>query len=162
MKAFMGVLISLAVQCLFLAWYNRRPQSLLDRRLTRKTAEEYAAEFLAQAQKSQRMRVSFVPLFDRLEAEAKKLGLDLSGQSLLLIMLGACVGLFVTTFSITRSPLLGLAVAALGVYAPRAYLNYKAQKRYRAFLAQFDSALLLAASSLRAGSSVQQAFEEID
>jgi tight adherence protein B len=161
MKAVMGVLVALAVQCLALAWLSRRPQTLVDRRLTKKSAEEYAAEFLVQAETTERQRKAFVPVYDRLEAEAKRLGLDVSGQAFFLIMLGACVALFVGTYGITRRPILGLAVAVLGVYAPRGYLNYQAQKRYRTFLRQFDAALLLAASSLRAGASVYQAFEEI-
>lgn len=160
MKPFMACLMTLSVLSLALWILNRRPKSLLDRRLTRKSAEEYAAE-IAQGQKAEKKNKVRMPMLDRFEKEAKKVGLNVSGQAFFLIMLGACVSLYVATYTITRQPLMGLVAALLGIYAPRIYLNAQAQKRYSAFMRHFDGALLLAASGLRAGMSVQQAFEEV-
>ncbi len=152
--------VGLAVLSLALWVFNRRPQGLLDRRLRDKDPDEYLAE-ARQAEKADKDRRIRVPMIDRLEREARKIGLNVSGQAFALIMVGACMLLYLVAYSITRSPVFGLLGAALGLYAPRLYLDSQAQKRYTAFLRHFDAALLLAASSLRAGSSVQQAFGEI-
>lgn len=161
MRAFAGCLLGLAVMCLAIAWYLYRPESLLDRRLRQKSTEEYAEEYLERKRKEEKKRRTGVPLLDRLEQQAKKLGLDISGQSFLMILVGACVFLFVVVYSITQQLVLAIAAGALGIYAPKAYLTYKTEARYNTFLKGFDAALVVASSSLRAGASVHQAFQEI-
>lgn len=159
MREFIGVLVALSVLS-FSIWLRAyTPKSLMRNRLLGKSVEEYADEFRVKETREQR-KIS-VPLLARLEKEAQKLGLGISGQNFALILVGACVSLFVVAYSFTRQPLVGIVAAALGVFAPQMWLRTQAQRRYREFLGKFDAALLLMASSLKAGSSIHQAFVEV-
>lgn len=158
MKVWLGIMVAFAVQFFFLCLGNITHASLMAKRLKKMSPEEYAAR-AADTAKTANPRS--IPVLDRLEREAREVGVKVSWPTVLAVLVGVPVAVFVVCYGITRSVVASLAVSGAGVFAPELLIRRRRRKRYDNFLAKFDAALLMAASALQAGASVQQAFEEI-
>jgi len=97
----------------------------------------------------------------RLEEDAARAGLTVSTRSLLLLaVLGSAAG-FTVLFSLSNSLVFGLAGLVFGAVLPKRYINRLKKRRAEAFQAQFNQALSILSSSLRAGSSLEQALKRV-
>lgn len=95
----------------------------------------------------------------RLEEDAARAGLNVPVRNLLLLaVLGSTAG-FTVLFAVTNSLLLGMVGLALGFVLPRQYIRTLKKRRAETFRAQFNGVLSILSSSLRAGSSLEQALQ---
>jgi tight adherence protein B len=72
------------------------------------------------------------------------------------------IGLGLGIFLITHQVWLAVAGTVVGVFVPDAWVRYRHRVRQRKFKAQLVDALLILSSSLRAGLSLTQAFEQLE
>lgn len=160
MKYWLGVMAGSAVWCLLWWLSGFRREGLLEKRLKRPTPEEYALREL-ERNRAQARRSMLTGLLERLQREAREVGLRAPGTTVLFLLVGVPVAAFGLTYLLTQNVLAALVCGAAGAFAPEVLVREKRRKRYQEFLSKFDSALLMAASSLQAGASVQQALQEI-
>lgn len=158
MRIWLGIMAAFAVQ-FFLMWLgNATPASQMARRLKKMSPEDYAAR---EAEEAKPARPRSIAALGRLEREAREVGVKAPWPTVLAMFVGVLVAVFVVCYGVTRSVVASLVVSGAGVFAPEVLIRRRRKRRYDNFLAKFDRALLMAASVLQAGASVQQAFEEI-
>lgn len=108
----------------------------------------------ALAQKKE--RVSWLA---RLEEDASKAGIAVPARTLALIaVLGSAAGFTLLTAA-TGSLVFGLLGLMAGTFLPKQYIGVLKKRRAEAFRGHFGAALSVLSSSLRAGSSLEQALQ---
>jgi len=114
-----------------------------------------------EADKEQQKQKIRVPFIERLEQEAVKAGLAIKPREFLLIAMIAAVLGFIAGMILTGGPITALPFMAVGIYAPRWYLNSQKKKRIELFDRQLEKALMLASNTLKAGQSLIHAIDAI-
>lgn len=97
----------------------------------------------------------------RLEAAARKAGINTTGRALILSCAAIVATAIVAGYVLTNQLIIACALGVVGLLLPEQWFKYQQHRRYQKFIRKFDAALMLAASALKAGASAQQAFEEV-
>ncbi|MEM3433846.1 MAG: type II secretion system F family protein [Candidatus Methanomethyliaceae archaeon] len=111
-------------------------------------------------EKSEREEVK-LPWLWRLEEEAAKAGIKTTAYNLLVIALVGSAGIFTAIYVILGSWQVAVVGSLLGLIAPHWWIQRQKAARAAAFAKGLDGALMLAASTLRAGASLSQALEKV-
>lgn len=106
-------------------------------------------------------RSTGLPFLGRLEAEARKAGLNIPGRHFVLVAALAGAGSFTAAYALVNSPHLAGAASLVGVAAPHWWLGRQKRKRAALFAKHLDGALQIAANSMRAGASLSQALQRV-
>lgn len=120
--------------------------------------KEKIIDYTEADKEEQKIRVAFI---ERLEQEAVKAGLAIKPREFLLIAILAAVVGFIGGMVLTGNPIIAVPFMAVGIYAPRWYLNSQKKKRMDLFNRQLEKALMLASNTLKAGQSLIHAIDAI-
>lgn len=101
-----------------------------------------------------------IPFLRKLEAEARKAGVNVTGRSFLLVAVLASGAVYTLVAGITGNLGLALCGSVAGLLAPRYWLAAQKRKRTTVINSQLETALATMASALRGGSSLAQAISQ--
>jgi len=113
------------------------------------------------SQLADREQVTGLPFVARLEAKARMAGIRANGTTLVTLAVLSGAAAFTVVLALTNQVPLAALVSPIGLLAPNVWISREKEKRTEAFARQLDGALLIAASALRAGSSLAQAIEQV-
>lgn len=115
-------------------------------------------EYLDTAYIKPQKRVGFI---ERLEGEALAAGIPIKAQEFITIAVTTAIIGWVAGIWFTANIFFAAPFAAVGLIAPKTYLNYRKKQRVALFNQQLEKALTMAANSLRAGQSLLHAIEAL-
>lgn len=98
---------------------------------------------------------------ERLEGEALTAGIPIKAQEFIAIAVTTAIIGWVAGIWFTANIFFAAPFAAVGLIAPKTYLNYRKRQRVALFNQQLEKALTIAANSLKAGQSLLNAIETL-
>lgn len=123
--------------------------------------KEIAAKAAEEKEKQKAGGEGRLPWLSKLEEEALQAGIKTTAFNLLTIAILGSGAIFTGIMVVLGSWQVALGASLLGLMAPRWWIGWQKKLRAEAFAKGLDRALILAASTLRAGASLSQAIERV-
>lgn len=120
--------------------------------------DEFGTELLETDEAS--ITPSALPFLGKLEAEARKAGLAITGRALVLVALVVGTGAFTLSMALINNFPISCGASLLGLFAPRCWISLQKKKRDITISKQMDGALGLMSSALRGSASLAQAIQQ--